>query len=110
MADLKKIEHLKLGPILVRSFIGAVLQLPIKFILFCYFRKYLIVDFPDGSHVIPKKWIKTNINGETTCFFPSVKCLKTFCKMSKDMVSPDKKHWVTCQITKIASSSGNIVN
>lgn len=75
-------------------------------ILYCYFSKYLIVDFPDGSQVIPKNWIKTNINGETTCFFPSVKCEKTFCKMSKNMMSPDKKHWRICQITKIAGSSG----
>lgn len=64
------------------------------------------MDFPDGSHVIPKKWIKTNTDGETTCFFPSVKCEKTFCKMSKNMITPDKKHWGICQIIKIAGSSG----
>lgn len=75
-------------------------------ILYCYFSKYLIVDFPDGSQVIPKNWIKTNINGETTCFFPSVKCEKTFGKMLKNMISPDKKHWRICQNTKIAGSSG----
>jgi len=66
------------------------------------------VDFPDGSHVIPKKWIKRNGNRESTrtCYFPSVKCEKAFCKMAKDMISPDKKHWDICKISKIAGSSG----
>lgn len=30
--------------------------------------------------------------------------------MAKDVISPDKKHWGVCQITKIAGSSGNVDN
>lgn len=67
----------------------------------------MIVDFPNGSHVIPKKWIKiSNRTGKTTCFFPIVKCEKTFCKMARDMISPEKKDWNTCPINKIIGSSG----
>jgi len=65
----------------------------------------MIADFEDGSHIIPMNWIIKENNGGMTCFVPDVDCEKTFCKMSKYMISP-KKHWKVCKILKFSGSSG----